>query len=175
MYVTDSPQELAHMLSLQGIRLVLVDGAHGSGKSTLASTLGGLLNARVIEADSFLRKNQGSYFPNLDLKSLRASIDPACICILEGICMLQVIRALQLKPDAVVYVKRMARWGWADEDDLVPSSPVETHLAQLKEQASQFSDSDEEATLGLWEEVIRYHVQFAPHTQPDFVYLRSDA
>ena len=175
MNVTDSPQKLAQKLIVQGNRLIAVDGAHGSGKSTLASELAVLLGAKVIGGDSFLRKNRGTFFENLDLELLRDAIDPTNICILESICLRQIVQALSIKPDSFIYVKRMARWGWADEDELVPVVPIEEHLARLKNQATMFLDGPEHEDLGLWDEVIRYHANFAPDKHSDFIFLRSDA
>ena len=175
MQATDSSPELSQLLSLHSPRFITIDGAHGSGKSTLAKTLSQFLNAKLVEADKFLRKHQDSYLPSLDYASIRREIDPERLCILDGVCMRELVATARLAPDIYVYVKRMARWGWADEDDLVFEGAVEDHLERLKLTAASFFDEGEEPRLGLWEEVIRYHAVHRPHETSDFVFLRRDA
>lgn len=175
MQVTDSPLELSQLMALQSPRLIAIDGAHGSGKSTLAKTLGQFLDAKVVEADVFLTKHQDSYFPNLDWDSIAKAIDRSKLCIFEGICIRQILSELSLTPDVHVYVKRMRRWGWVDEDEFVFSGTVEEHLEQLTKRVAEFIEPGKEPQLGLWEEVIRYHANYQPHEQADYVFLRGDA
>lgn len=89
--------------------------------------------------------------------------------------MRQVLETSGLRPDAYVYVKRMARWGWADEDSLEINGNVEDHLERLREEVAALLAAEARPALGLWEEVIRYHGTYRPHKQADFVFLRSDA
>ena len=175
MQITNSPSQLQRLLAPGGQRLIAIDGAHGSGKSTLARTLAQAMNAKLVEADRFLTQQQGSYMPNLDCESIARAVDPEQLCILDGICMRQILSSSRLTADVHVYVKRMARWGWADEDDLMFDRPVEDHLERLKKNAAPFFDDGHIVQLGLWEEVIRYHANFRPYEICHFVFLRSDA
>ena len=174
MRVTESPPELANLLFARKAHLIAIDGAHGSGKSTLAKYIAGNLGASLIEVDQFLRRNQDAYMPNLDYEAIARKVDPQRPCILEGICIRQVAATAGLTPDVNVYVKRTARWGWADEDRLVFEGSVEGHLERMKQDALRFFDAGEQPRLGLWEEVIPYHAQYRPQETCDFVYLRID-
>ena len=175
MQSTNSPDRIATEILNLGSRLVAIDGAHGSGKSTLARALANRLTAKLVEVDKFLVPNQGHYILSLDLKEITASIDSENICILEGICMQKVVELTGLTPDFNVYVKRMAKWGWADEDDLVFDVPIENHLQRLKQQAAPFFEHSQYPQLGLWEEIIRYHAEFRPQDICNITFQRSDA
>ena len=174
MQHADSVVGLARLVAASEAHFIAIDGAHGSGKSTLAKALSWELNARVIEADHFLTPNQGSYLLHLDFESLSRAVDPKALCILEGICLRQVMMAAMLEPQLYIYVKRMARWGWADETELVVEGPIESHLQRLKADAASFVDPETTVDLGLWEEVIRYHATYRPHETCDFIYLRGE-
>jgi shikimate kinase len=174
MQVINSSSELARLLVARQVRLVAIDGAHGSGKSTLSKALALQLGASLIEIDQYLNRHQGAYVAHLDLKAIAEQVDAEVPSILEGICMRQVVAAAGLRPDVYVYIKRMARWGWADEDDLVVEAPIEAHLERLRQQAALFLSENEHPDLGLWDEVIRYHAIHRPQDVSDFVFLRND-
>lgn len=175
MQHTDSVTALSHLIATRKAQLIAVDGAHGSGKSTLARALARELNAEVVEADQFLTRHQGDYLRHLNYDAISKAVKPATLCILEGICLRQVAAAAGLAPQVYVYVKRMARWGWADESELAFEGSIESHLNKLKAEAACFVDAGVPVELGLWEEVIRYHATYRPHETCDFVYLRGEA
>ena len=141
MLLTDSVAELSRIVAMRKAHLIAVDGAHGSGKSTLAKALARELKAEVIETDLFLRRHQGGYMRHLDCEAISKAVNPAAPCILEGICMRQVVAAARLDPQVYIYVKRMAIWGWADEDELAFDGSVESHLQSLKANAALFVDA----------------------------------
>jgi hypothetical protein len=175
MQHTDSATVLSRLVATRKAHLIAVDGAHGSGKSTLAKALARELSAEVIEADQFLTPHQGSYLHHLDYEAISNAVKPATPCILEGICLRQVAAAAGLVPEVHIYVKRTARWGWADESELSFEGSVESHLQRLKANVAPFVDAGTPVELGLWEEVIRYHATYRPHENCDFVYLRGEA
>ncbi|MEC5219006.1 chloramphenicol 3-O-phosphotransferase [Actimicrobium sp. GrIS 1.19] len=176
MLQSTTPQELASALSEAHASLIAIDGNHGSGKSTLAAAIQELLGASLVSFDNFLAVGQESYFRNLDLQSIIAAASTSRPCILDGICMFQVLEATSLLPDAFVYVKRMAKWGWADQDELVVSGgSLEEHLAALSAQAKTFTTTGEGLSLGLSEEVIRYHALYLPHKRAGYVFNRHVA
>lgn len=175
MQITDSRDELARLLLERRARLISVDGAHGSGKSTLSRFLAGQLGADLVEIDQFLNLHQGAYLQHLDYEAIASRVVGCSPCILEGICLCQVVKTLGLRPDASIYVKRMARWGWADEDELVIAGPVDVHLGHLIQDASHFFEPGDRLNLGLWEEVIRYHAIWRPQQACDFVFLRKES
>ena len=72
--------------------------------------------------------------------------------------------SLQLKPDVLIYVKRMAKWGWADEDEMNGN--------KLEELAALNSMNSSAPALRL--EVRQYHREFRPHEVADIVFERLE-
>lgn len=174
MQQTDSIAVLSRLVAAREAHLIAVDGAHGSGKSTLAKALAREINAEVIEADQFLTPHQGGYVRHLNYAAISKAVKQATSCILEGVCLRQVATAAGLAPQVHIYVKRMARWGWADESELAFDGSVESHIQRLKADAALFVDATAPVELGLWDEVIRYHATYRPHQICDLVYLRDE-
>jgi hypothetical protein len=92
--------------------------------------------------------------------------------VVEGVCLIQVLRRIQLTPAASIYIKRVRHGFWLDEAQLNIHEPVEVALARERERASLFSSSPVDS-LGLAEEVIRYHAEFRPHDLADVTYAAS--
>ena len=169
MQICTSPEKVASALSMRAAGLVAIDGFQGSGKSTLAQAIGPALNLKVFKADDYLARNQGSFFDHLDLDRLVADVTAAGPCIVEGICCLKVLHALGRSADSLIYVKRMAKWGWADEGEL--ESYTTNGLTPLQEPVEPLAKSPQ----NLWDEVRRYHTQFQPHVLANIVYERNAA
>ncbi len=163
-------------LRRRAAKLIAIDGKTGVGKSTLARLLSTRLQLEVVHLDAFLRSGRGTYVTSLRLNRLRRKVNVAQRCLVEGVCVLRVLELLGKRPDALVYVKRMSGARWTDEDELDVSTPVEEHLAQLLQEMEPFAHAlNEPCTLGVAEEVIRYHAQYKPHKIAVLEYLRSDA
>lgn len=98
-----------------------VEGFSGSGKSKLSQDLGGDLKAGVIHTDNFVTVGDESlsYPDRLDYKRIATDIEDAgstkSLILVEGICLRDVLRRLNLSVDFFVYVKRIAGNGlWHD-------------------------------------------------------------
>lgn len=160
-------QQVVKALSVLDSGLVAIDGFQGSGKSTLAKAIGQALKLKVFNADDYLARNQGSFFNHLDLDRLATDVTAAGPCIVEGLCCLQILHAIGRSADSLVYVKRMAIWGWADEDEL--ESYAANGLAPLPEPVEPLAKS----LQSLWDEAARYHTHFQPHLVANVVFERS--
>lgn len=74
---------------------------------------GPLLNAPVIELDLLLNRPEGQYSTSLRLNELRDRLAAASgPVVVEGICLLQVLDAVDASCDRLVNVKSMSNWGW---------------------------------------------------------------
>ena len=169
MHRCTTPEQVASAVAEQRARVVAVDGFQASGKTTLARALGAALGCKVISADQYLHRNRDAFFPHLDLKRLAEDVETAGTCILEGVCCLQVLRAIGGTPNCLVYVKRMAASRWVDEDAL------ETYTTQGLPPLTEPIDPLAKSLRALWEEVARYHTQFSPHVVAQVVYERGAA
>ncbi len=162
-----SQSEVVSALGREHTGVIAVDGFQGSGKTTLALELAKSIARRVVSADEFLHRNRGSFFEHLDLAKLSAAVGEGKDCILEGVCCLQMLQALKLSSATLVYVKRMAVWGWADEDEL-----IQFDANGLPKEVP--TDPLALALRGLWGEVAQYHVSFRPHEVACIVYERRE-
>ena len=174
MRESHSPQEIVGTLRGSGARRIAIDGKNGSGKSTLSRELGAKLGYKVLHLDDYVAKNKGAYVINLDKEGLAQAIASLDEYVLEGICLLQVLGTLSVEFDELIYVKRINHGHWADAHDLDPQLPIETHLAQLRTTVRRIAQAlGEPGSLGLSEEVIRYHDAFRPHEKATMTYLRN--
>ena len=140
---------------------VLIDGWMSAGKSTLARALATAVHGQMLDADEYLIRNQDAFIAALDTIALQEAFFNAERPILAGVCMRQ-IHALLGSPHAShVYVKRMASWGWADEDDVILD-------------VSDCSNKEQARTPSLVLEVRAYHGLWHPHETADFIYERVE-
>jgi hypothetical protein len=89
---------------------------------------------------------------------------PDRLVIVSGVCILRVLEAVQLRPDVLVYVKRMRKWGWADEDE-VNGDELERTAEALGVKAEAWP---------LQVEVREYHRRYCPHERAAIVLERLD-
>jgi hypothetical protein len=171
-----SALEAAEILRTVSAKVIAVDGAHGSGKSHFARELGAAIGFPVVHLDAFLDRNKGEYARYLDYAALSARLSSLDAVIVEGICALEIFARHGLTADALVYVKRMHRGLWTEENDLDVQLGIEDHLAIVRRRiqpiAEKLGESDD---LGLADEVIRYHAAHRPHESASLVFLRDDS
>lgn len=142
---------------------VLVDGWTGAGKTTLGRAMADEIGADFFDLDDYLRKGQDYFFRSLSLDRLQKDIDRAAgssRIVVAGVCMRDVQQAVQIERAVHVYVKRIASWGWADEDELNPS---------FQKSFDQIAIPSE-----LIREVRNYHTRHRPHLVADFIYNRIE-
>ena len=164
-----TPEQVVTAVGTLGARVIAVDGFQGSGKTTLARALGADLGLRVFCADHYLHRNQGAFFAHLNLRTLGADLAALDGFVLEGVCCLKVLQAVRRSADCLVYVKRMAIWGWADEDEL------QAYMSESASSPTEPQDPLAASLNKLWREVAHYHEEFQPHKTAHLVYERRAA
>lgn len=174
-------QELANILREGGSCRVGIDGIDGCGKTTLAKHLAEQLKAELISLDDYLIKNQGSYLNNLRYEEIRMGYFAQPRCIVEGVCLLQVLETTGLEIDTLVYVKRMQHGVWADERVCDINENVDTFIEgemeldeMLSAREANHSGNSSSALHRIEEEIIRYHASYKPFTNAAVWYLRDD-
>jgi hypothetical protein len=120
--------------------------------------LAGATGGTLFDLDKALIKDQKCFVPALRLDLIRDRLtENRGLLFVSGICLRQVLELAECRAAAHIYVKRMAIWGWADEDELsssvLPESP----------------GSSGEVTR---HEMRAYHQRWQPHLQADYEFHR---
>ena len=135
-----------------------IDGWTGVGKTTLATSLARATGGSTFDVDDALVRDQRCFVPALQLDAIRDGLaEPKGLLFVSGICLRQVLELAGREADVHVYVKRMAMWGWVDEDELtggsLPEIPGASGEAPRREMRS-------------------YHSQWQPHLRADYEFHR---
>ncbi|MGI0011097.1 MAG: hypothetical protein ACREAE_06840 [Nitrosopumilaceae archaeon] len=159
--------------------VVGIDGKDGVGKSTLAVALANELELELVELDKHLTKNQGGYvdyirYPVLD-EILRNAKRLQISVIVEGICLIKVLERLMLKPDILIYVKRVMPDGfWYDSYYCEPNEKPEELLKSIKESNEKahqlFGSPSKQDDLKF--RIIEYHQEYKPTEMADYFFER---
>lgn len=158
MILTDS-RHLAKEIQDRSDRdaIVGIDGWTGVGKTSLAKVLANATGGSTFDLDTALDKDRNCYVAALRIDEIRRGLAAGGLLFVSGICLRQVLALVEVRADAHVYVKRMATWGWADEDDL---------LAKIPEFAGSSGES-------LRQEMRRYHLKWKPHLRSTYEFHRQ--
>ncbi len=147
------------------VRLIAVDGATGAGKSALARQLAIALDATAVDLDDYLVKGKEEFFGALRLDDLEVTLaPPSGVVVVSGVCNLRVLEALNLSADLLIYVKRMRKRGWADEEEVDLNA-----LAKFAREQGK--------PIGTWPlalEVCEYHRDYRPVERADLIVERLD-
>lgn len=178
MYEFSDIDDLVSHVRGTGYRRVGIDGVNGVGKSTLAKELSKRLGCRLLSLDEFLEKNQGGFVEHLKYSELSAEIRSLKSFVIEGVCLLEVLHRLKSEIELLVYIKKQQHGLWADERECEIEGDVEEFIGKERELVKQLSrlegSSEETETLGLGEEIIRYHARHRPHNKANAIFWRND-
>lgn len=157
--VLKEKQELVHALygRVESSSIVGIDGWTGVGKTTLGKSIAEELGGSSYDLDLALTRNLKKYVSNLRMSEVSKVLTEAPRpLVISGICLLKALAMAEIELDVSIYVKRMASWGWADEDEL-------TGLALEIPGAS--------GEL-LRREMRIYHQDWQPHLNADYEFWR---
>ena len=96
--------EVVERLRMSNASLIALDGLPGAGKSRLAVRLSALLKVRSVHLDDYLVRNSVGFVDHLDDGELRRALLVRPV-IVEGVCMLDVLDRIGLRPDPLVYLQ----------------------------------------------------------------------
>jgi hypothetical protein len=183
MIETTELNEIKSILKIEKLSLIGIDGKDGSGKTTLASQLANDLGYCHINLDCKLDKNRGNFVENIRYDLLQSELEVSQEpIIIEGVCLLAVLKKLDMRLDKLIYVKLMNVNGkWDDEKECDVQGDVDEFVAGLKDEFQNFMkelarvkgkefDPAEGVIPELEEEVIRYHHKYKPHMNADIIY-----
>ena len=96
--------EIAERIRESDASLIAVDGLPGAGKSTLAAGLSAMLAIRAVHLDDYLEHESIGFTDYLRYGELRRALLHRPV-IIEGVCMLDVLDRLGLRPEQFVYLQ----------------------------------------------------------------------
>jgi hypothetical protein len=142
-----------------GPLILALDGGDGTGKTYIAEDLWKGLGGGIIHGDNFMTgnlKDEHEFF----IQELEHEISAfrrmhSFFIVIESVLLWQALDKLKIKPDIVVYIKKISgnnRVLWTDEDELGSFNPG----------ASVFRN-----------QVINYHKTSKPIERADIIYLNS--
>jgi Cdc6-like AAA superfamily ATPase len=182
----DDITEISAILSEKQYKYISIDGVDGTGKSTIAGLLAKKLNYKHINIDDFLEINKGYYVKNIRYRDLEETIQKAgTAIILEGVCVLDVLSQLEIKPDFMIYIKRITEYGfWRDGQLYNVEGDIDEFIEKENRDLYDFSkdmariegtkfDPNDCNISKLREEIIRYHHKYKPHEKADLIFLNS--
>ena len=187
MYKVTSADQLAAILQsvfasdLQGV--IAIDGKDDVGKSTLAADLRERIGGTVISVDDHIEEARGVYLPALRVSDLRSAFAEAVPPrIVEGVCLRDVLQAIDCKSAVHIYVRRVIADGyWRHNVICDPAEPVENIIAREVASLRQFAEANARISgkeppapesirlTPLREEIIRYHARVLPFRAADIV------
>ena len=149
----------------------------------IAADLRERIGGTVISVDNHIEESRGVYLPALRVSALRSSLaGSAAPQIVEGVCLRDVLQAIDCKSGVHIYVRRVVANGyWRHESICDPAEPVEEVIACEITSLRQFAEGDARISgkkppapesirlTPLREEIIRYHARVLPFRIADIV------
>ncbi len=139
-----SLSELVGLLQKWPSGLFTIDGYHGAGKSTIACDVASHLGIPLIHLDNYVLPGKGGFLEFIRYPELSAALHSRPI-ILEGVCLLAVVKRLGITPDVHIYIQSC--------------SPNTATLRGMGPLAA---------------EVLAYHQEFKPADNAEILYVRSE-
>ena len=119
--------------------IIGIDGWTGVSKTTLGRDLAARFMGHAYDLDSALTRDQRQYRAAIRIDEVADALKRHNrLLFVSGICLRQILDDAGCGADGHIYVKRMAVWGWPDEDELagaideVPGSSGESVRQELR-------------------------------------------
>jgi hypothetical protein len=145
--------------------LIGIEGFCSSGKSTLAKRLGNDIEADVVHTDSYAMKfdEPPPYIECLKIDDLALTLTKrrkSRRCIVEGICLRDILARCDVNADFLLYVRRLSQNGlWHDA----------LHLESFEKGDPEYGDEIEPHLSDL-----KYHSRARPHETANALFDRME-
>ena len=146
--------------------IISIDGVDGVGKTTLSTKIAKELRLSNIELDDFVQENQGGFIDYIDYDRLLDRIISNKPVVVEGICILQILNRIQIKPGMSVYIKVVDKYGFCNgQIKYFPHDKTADEVINDRKSKGY--------SVGYEEDLIRYHYSFIPHEKSDYILERQ--
>ena len=156
---------------IQSAKIIGIDGFDGSGKTYLSREIGKKLNIPVLSLDGYLIKGKESYVEHVKYKEISEFIEKnKNSFIVEGVCLLDVLKKLHLDLDCLIYIKLLDEDGvWRAEEECDIRAFNEETRKSLEDKIKSWNLND------LGKEIIYYHVNNSPVEKANYVFERIES
>ena len=153
-------RELVSKLNLKAsTKLISVDGFSGSIKGMVSSYLNEILSIPVIYVDDFFSRD-GKFLESFNFENFSAAISKLkqdSSVIVDGIMVQEMLARVSIKPDFLIYVKRINQYGmWSDGFKL--DKYIRSNEDNVTSNYDHFQD-----------QLVQYHLRVHPHDRADIV------
>jgi hypothetical protein len=172
--LTELLEKIKKQLLLPKGVLLGIDGANGAGKTSLAEKIIEYLPAAIIHIDDFLEKNQGSYLDYIRYGDIEKALiewrrQGGGLCIIEGVCLLEVVNKIHFEPDFLIYIKLYNGTG-----DWVDASVCDISIS-LNNILHSIDTAENRPGIGNFDrELARYHHKYHPIEKADWIFSRVE-
>lgn len=157
--------------TINSANIIGIDGADGSGKTTLSKEIGQHLGLPILNLDDYLIRSQGSYVDHLKYNELLEFIEiNKNTLIIEGLCLIDVLKRIDLQLDCFIYVKLMNNIGeWLDEEECDIKGSVNEMIQELGRRVKMVEPECQGISI-FREEIISYHKRSRPFEKADIIF-----
>jgi uridine kinase len=151
--------------------IIGIDGVMGAGKTTLAQNILQQIPGILFGIDEYLDKHKGQYQKHIFYSKLINDIEYRIYegdkrFIIEGICLLSILKKIGITPNVIIYIKHLTELGcWDDQEICDPSISMEeanNNICKFETKPGQ-GDKDRE--------LAEYHRKFQPIQKADIVFI----
>lgn len=165
------------MAGIKPYRIIGIDGIDDSGKTYLSKVIGKELKRPVLSLDEYLVKDKETYVENLRYDAISALMKENRLgFIIEGICLLDILKKLRWHADCLIYIKRInTRGEWLDEDECLITDSIEERIKIIEDRTMMVAKACGHPCSGLTafrKEVIRYHHREKPFAAANYIFER---
>lgn len=161
---------------IQSAKIIGIDGTDGSGKTYLSHEIGKKLGIPVLNLDDYLIKDKESYVEHLKYKEISEFIGKnKNSLIIEGVCLLDVLKKLHLDLDCLIYVKLIDEYDeWLREEECDIRDSAEETIKRL-EDTIKILYPNNQGLDAFRKEIIYYHVNNRPVEKANYVFERIES
>ena len=158
---------------IQSAKIIGIDGADGSGKTYLSREIGKKLNIPVLNLDDYLIKGKERYVEHLKYKEISEFIEKhKNSLIIEGVCLLDVLKKLHLDLDCLIYVKLIDEYDeWFHEEVCDIRDSAEETIKRF-EDTIKILNPNNQGLHAFSKEIIYYHANNRPFEKANYVFER---
>lgn len=134
-----------YLLSNQ-FNLIAIDGYDHEGKSSLAKKISSNLEITIIELDTsdYLQKNNGGYIDWIKYDHLKEELEKSQrdnkSIIVEGICVLEILKKINFSPSIHIYTKKLIGGKWPKDKYLDFSKNLNELISKEEEEIDDFNN-----------------------------------